>query len=239
MNSHRHIQWVRPAQQARSQKTLERLLDSAEALLTDKGFDDITVAEIAARAGFSVGAVYSRFRDKKSVLRSVQDRFIGEANLTIDVALDPARWRDASIEEIVGELIRFLVELVRERRGVLRELLTCARSDPSMAERKDRLVAHVGKHLLSLVLGDAERIGHPDPSMAIRFGLRIILATLEQAILFNETGTYGIPSSDERLADELTRAFLGYLDLDERTTTTVEANEPTRISADNHETRRE
>ncbi|MBW1884007.1 MAG: TetR family transcriptional regulator [Deltaproteobacteria bacterium] len=53
MKEHPHFQWIRPAQQVRSRQTHERLLDSAEALIADKGFDDITVVEIAARAGFA------------------------------------------------------------------------------------------------------------------------------------------------------------------------------------------
>ena len=83
-----------------------------------------------------------------------------------------------------------------------------------MVERKERLVAHVGEHLQALLLARKDRIGHPEPAAALRFGLRFALATLEQAILFDETGAYGIPDSDERLAAELTRAYLAYLDLD-------------------------
>jgi len=216
VRSHPHIRWIRPAQQARSQETLERLLDSAEALIADKGFDDVTVAEIAAHAGFSVGAVYARFRDKQGVLHSLQDRFVDEANLTTDDAFQPERWQGASIEEIISELTVFLVEIHRERRGVMRELLLShAKSTPAVIEHKERLVANVGQHLESLLIARAERIGHPNPAAAIRFGLRLILSTLERAILFDETGTYGIPSSDEQLAAELTRAYLAYLDLNE------------------------
>ena len=213
MTTHSHIRWIRPAQQARSQETVERLLDSAEALIADKGFDDVTVAEIAARAGFSVGAVYSRFKDKQGVLHSLQIRFVNEANLTTDDAFDPERWQGASIEEIVSELVVFLVEIHRERRGVLRELVARMQSQSSIVERKERLVAHVGEHLQLLLMARAERIRHPDPAAAVRFGLRLVLATLEQAILFDETGAYGIPGSDEKLASELTRAYLAYLDL--------------------------
>lgn len=197
--------------QARSQETLERLLDSAEALIENKGFDDVTVADIAARAGFSVGAVYARFHDKKGLLHCLQDRFVEEAHLTTDVALDADRWDGASIEEIVGELVDFLVNIYRERRGVARELLVHARSEPPMVERKERLVAHVSERLCLLLLPRAERIRHPDPATAVAFGLRVVLATLEQAILFGEGGIHGIPASDEKLAAELTRAFLGYL----------------------------
>ena len=235
VHSHPHFRWIRPVRQARSQETLERLLDSAEALIEDKGFDDITVAEIAARAGFSVGAVYSRFHDKQGVLHSLQARFVDEANLTTDDAFNPDRWQGASIEEIISELIVFLVEIHRERRGVLRELLRRAKSEASTIERKKRLVAHVGEHLESLLLARAERIGHPNPEAAIRFGLRLVLSTLEQAILFDETGAYGVPNSDEQLARELTRAYLAYLDLSESSQAVAGSSE----RAGKLETRRE
>lgn len=211
MHAAPQIRWIRPAQQARSQQTLERLLDAAEALIADKGFDDVTVAEIAARAGFSVGAVYSRFRDKQAVLHCLQDRFVEEAHLTTDSAFDPDRWQGAGIEKIVDETIAFLVKIHRERRGVVRELLARTMSEPQRVERKERLVAHIGERLLALLLERTERIGHPDPVAAVGFGLRFVLSTLEQAILFGDAGAYGIPASDEKLAAELTRAFLGYL----------------------------
>lgn len=205
------FQWIQPVRQARSQETLERLLDSAEALIENKGFDDVTVADIAARAGFSVGAVYSRFHDKIGVLHCLQDRFVEEAHLTTDVTLDPDRWDGAGIDEIVGELVAFLVQVYREGGGVLRELMVHTRSEPQMVERKERLAAHVSDRLCALLLPRAERIRHPDPAAAVAFGLRLVFATLEQAILFGEGGVHGIPASDEKLAAELTRAFLGYL----------------------------
>ncbi len=218
MHGHPHLQWIRPARQARSQQTHERLLDSAEALITDKGFADVSVAQIAERAGFSVGAVYSRFRDKQGVLHCLQDRFVEEAHLTTDAAFDPELWDDASIEEIVSELMVFLVEIHRERRGVLRELSVRMREDEPNIERRERLVAHINDRVIALLLRERERIRHPDPAVAIAFGLRFVLATLEQAILYRGVGAHGIPSSDEKLAAELTRAFLGYLDLDGATT---------------------
>lgn len=210
------LQWIRPARQTRSRRTLERLLDSAEALIADKGFDDVTVADIAARAGLSVGAVYARFRDKKSVLYFLQDRFLEEAHLTTDVAFDPDRWTGASTEEIVGELVAFLVQIHRDRRGVLRELTASTRGEQPMFERKERLVAHIAGRLGVLLLPRAHGISHEDPAHAVAFGLRIVLATLERTILFGEPATFGVPASDERLAAELTRAFLGYLGVGSR-----------------------
>jgi hypothetical protein len=63
--------------------------------------------------------VYSRFHDKIGVLHCLQDRFVEEAHLTTDVTLDPDRWDGAGIDEIVGELVAFLVQVYREGGGVL------------------------------------------------------------------------------------------------------------------------
>ena len=198
--------------QARSQETLERLLDSAESLLVNKGFEDVTVAEIATRAGVSVGAVYSRFRDKDAVLQCLLDRFVAEARTTTDATLDIDRWQGASTEEIVSEFIVFLVEIHRTRIGILRELVARAHSAAPVVERKEELIRHIGDRLSALLLVREEEIAHPDPAFAVSFGLRLVLGCLEQAILSGDSGAYfGLPASDDRLAAELTRTYLSYL----------------------------
>lgn len=206
-----HIRWIRPARQARSQETQDRLLDSAEALIGEKGFDDVSVAEIAGHAGFSVGAVYSRFRDKDALLQCLQERFADEVRATADTAFDPASWEGTGIAEIAREGATFSVQIHRERSGLLREVLSRAHGDPETAERVELLVAFVARRLRVLLLERAHEIRHPEPEVAVDFVGRLLLGILKEAILFGGPGTYGIPSSDERLAAELTRAFLGYL----------------------------
>ena len=71
------LRWIRPPQQARSQETLERLLDAAETLVAEKGFDDTPVAEVARRAGSSVGAFYTRFPDKDALLHALYVTRVG------------------------------------------------------------------------------------------------------------------------------------------------------------------
>lgn len=208
---HPHFRWVRPARQARSQETLERLLDSAEALIAEKGFNDVPVAEIARRAGFSVGAFYSRFPDKDALLHCLEERFVTEARATTDDSLDPERWRGATIPEIAEELVAFLVEIYRERRGILREILVRAPAGSGIGASNEPTVAYICERLRPLLLERRDVIAHPHPERAVAFAFRLILGILKEAILFGEPGAHGIPASDESLAEELTRAFLGYL----------------------------
>ena len=205
------LRWVRPALQARSQETRQRLLDAAEELIAEKGVADIPLAEIARRAGFSVGAIYARFRDKAGILRSIREQLWEEVCQTADAALDPARWEGATIPEIAQEAIALMVRLHRERIGVLREAMGRAPGDPELAAQVERVVTHICEKLSVLLLARSDEISHREPILAANFAFRILLGVLKEAILFGTPGTHGIPSSDERLTEELTRAFLGYL----------------------------
>jgi len=202
---------MRPVRQARSQATLDKLLQSTESLLTGKDFESVTVAEIAMRAGVSVGALYSRFRDKDALLQCLLDRFVAEAKTTADVTLDEDRWQGASIEEIVSEFIVFLVEIHRARIGLLRELVARAHGSGPVSERKEELIRHIGGRLSALFLARKDDISHPDPAFAVSFALRLVLGCLEQATLYGGGAAYGLPASDDRLAAELTRTYLSYL----------------------------
>jgi AcrR family transcriptional regulator len=197
--------------QARSQQTLERLLDSAEALIGEKGFADAPVAEIARRAGFSVGAFYSRFRDKEALLHCLQGRLFDEAVATADATLDPGRWRGAGLVDVACELVAFLVEIHRERAGILREVVVRAPTDARIDARKEALLKHISDRLQPLLLERVDEIRHPDPDAAARFAFRVVLGVLKEAILFAGPAAHGIPRSDASLSEELSRVFLAYL----------------------------
>ena len=56
--------------QARSQRTREKILQSAIEMYAKKGYHSTTVDEIAAEAGVSTGSAYRYFRNKKDMLLS-------------------------------------------------------------------------------------------------------------------------------------------------------------------------
>lgn len=205
------VRWVKPALQARSQDSRERLLDSAEALIEGKGFAAVGVADIAQRAGFSVGGFYSRFRDKESLLHCLADRFVAEVRDTVSTGLAADPWEGASVAELASELIAFMVQVHRERGGILREMLVRAATSPEIGRLVEETSLHVIQRLTRLLRSRFDETSHPIPEDAVAFGYRLVLGVLKEAILFREPGAHGIPSSDERLTAELVRAFLGYL----------------------------
>ena len=205
------LRWIRPPQQARSQETLERLLDAAEHLVSEKGFEDTGVAEVARRAGSSVGAFYARFPDKDALLHALYDRYYEQAIATADAALVPTRWEGARIPEILAAVVRFLVSIYRDQRGLIRAFVIRNHSDADFRARRDRLSHYVSERLSALLLARRAEIAHSDPGKAAAFGLTLVFSTLDSVMLFGELRSGAVRLSDDDLAAELTRAYLAYL----------------------------
>lgn len=203
-----HVAWVRPPQQVRSQETLDRILDAAERVVSEKGFERASISEIVQLAGSSVGAFYSRFKDKDALLGCLHDRFCEEAFATTDKALDPSQWEGASVREILVELIAFLVQIYAERRGMIRAFMVRGSIDPSFAEDGARLAGYIMNRMLELLLPRRGEFEHPNPELAIRFGMRMIFDSLDQSALGYERP---LTLDDPRLPAELVRTYIGYL----------------------------
>src|SRR5690349_17624681 len=90
---------VTPPKQERSHKTLERIVEALAELLADKTFDEISIQEIAQRAGCAVTSIYARFRDKRAMVPAMHEAFRGDALRVLDITLAAERWRDATPEE--------------------------------------------------------------------------------------------------------------------------------------------
>src|SRR3974377_568645 len=59
-----------PRERARIARS-EALLETAEALFAERGFSGATMAEIAARAGYSAGNLYNVFESKEALYREL------------------------------------------------------------------------------------------------------------------------------------------------------------------------
>jgi len=208
--SHQVLRWVRAPQQVRSQETLTRILDAAEDLVAEKGFDDTPISEIVRRAGSSVGAFYTRFEDKDALLHALYDRYLENALATTDDALDPARWESASVRKLVHTVVRFLVQIYREQGGMIRVFVARNQRDQTFQARREQLSHYVSERLAALLLARRGEISHPDPELAAAFGLTLVFSALDGVMLFGEMRS-GLNLSDDAFAGELARAYLAYL----------------------------
>ena len=151
-------------------------------------------------------------------LGALNERFLAQAVATADTALDPARWQRTTIEEIAAAVVRFLVEIHREQRGLLRAFAQRMRVDPEFHARRERLAQHVATGLSALLLAHRAEIQHEDAQRAAGFALTMVFGVLEHTILFGELRSGVLAWTDDDLSTELARAFLAYLTVPSRPT---------------------
>ncbi len=105
--------------QAKAQKTKDRILVSAKELFESKGFEKVTIEEIAIRAEVSGPTVYSIFQSKSGVLKDL-----------IDVALPQKHYesiiqkleKEKSVSkrlELTAKLSRQIYDAEKEQLGLL------------------------------------------------------------------------------------------------------------------------
>jgi len=206
------LHWVKPPQQLRSQKTMERLLDAAEELIVERGASALTVSEIAKRAGSSVGAFYARFGDKDALLSTLHERSCSEALATADLALDPDRWRSADLRRAVSDVVRFTATMCVQRMALVMTFIAMAASDSAYAARRAELELQLALRLERLLSARRGEVGHPDVAVAAAVAVRMAFGSLEYGALIHR-GLDAPHLPGHVATQELTRAILLYLDL--------------------------
>ena len=209
----RDLVWVREPLQARSQATLGRLLDATETLLEKEAFDALSVQSICKEARSSVGAFYTRFPDKTSLLHLLHERICQEARETAQTALAPERWSGQPLHEVVAAIVAFVVAEYRTRRGVRMEVVRRNGLDDAFRKRSVDVAAFTARCLGLLLEARKAEMTHPTPALAAEVMHRILFSVLDQHAIFGDGGPVGMSLDDDALTAELSRAMLGYLDV--------------------------
>jgi AcrR family transcriptional regulator len=209
-----NLEWAQPVHQERSQRTLERLFDAAEAEIREKGYADASVVEIARRAGCSVGTFYRRFRDKTALFHALDKRW-GEAfRATMEAAVAPERWTGALILEILTGYIEFSLGQAREHAELHRAAINMASRDARFAERQRKLAAELHARLRALLFARQDEIGHGDPPLAIEFVLEQLRSMLMARLGAEPLDKTLFASSDEQFIDQALTSVSAYLKLE-------------------------
>lgn len=197
--------------QARSERTRQRLLDAAEALILERGISDVSVTDIVQAARSSVGGFYRRFRDKDGLLMALYDRTYTdvEARLTQIEALA----EDASIDlpTLVRLSLAQLGEIFGKRRALAAAYLASAVRDPERWAITRTRRADVVARLARVIARRGEVIAHPDPERAGAIAVHMALAFSDEQALAGGLPVEGSPLSDLEMVLELERAILRYL----------------------------
>ncbi len=114
--------WAKPAYQQRSRQQRDRLLKAGERVFAEKGFWQAHVADIAKRAGCSVGSFYRRFQDKEAFFFSLQTDMAAHAETNIARFFDDPACLTDPLAEVFARLVRNTARTMTGIEGYYRAL---------------------------------------------------------------------------------------------------------------------
>ncbi len=198
--------------QRRSLKTLHKLLDAAEVLLENHRFEEITIADIVAEAGSSVGSFYARFPTKDALLIALLQRYHQQGMAEVAALQSSAAWPGLDLEERARQFVQGMVQGCRQRRGLL-QLRLRNRMAPGATTLPDDQERGRGavRQFLELFRPVDHEIMHDDKDAALAFALRVINSAVASAILLDDTSQSFGEISDETLIEQLVVVFTSYL----------------------------
>lgn len=171
--------------QARSTARVNALLDAASETIHDHGYEMLTTAMVAERAGASIGTVYRYFPDRIAVLQALASRNLEHVTSAVVTRLDHVK--PQNVPATVECVIDALVEVFRSEPG-FRSLRVgdCLDIRPAFSLRTGnseiaRVVSDDLRERLNVRLDSAGRL-------AVETAIDVIDALLGRAFLQSDRG---------------------------------------------------
>jgi AcrR family transcriptional regulator len=200
--------------QKRSRDKLERIYAATEQLFNTKGSQNISVQEIAALAGCSVGSVYQRFADKEALATAFFERFEEEVKQTIVSLLASTAIQALPLSLIVARLVEQAFSIYQEKGGLFRALITLSHTNQFAKAGGLRIVNFMADQLETVLRQHPTEFTHPEPKVAAQVAVRMLVGVLDNyLILSNNPTDYGLSLAS--LQAEVTFSLQRYLGVKE------------------------
>ena len=202
---------VHAPQQARSRETERAISDALARLLTEKPFAEISVADIAAAAGVSVGGFYARFPSKDALLEMVELGILEEFRESAHRALAAKRFEGKGIDAVTHAYVEMCITHFRVHRAAILQILKFTRPNSTMEARLRAFNSSVHDVMRSLLYDRRDGIPGDDPMRTINLGLFFASALCREVVLTRNLTVYPVEVTDEQLVGEIAKAFSAYL----------------------------
>jgi len=190
--------------QARGRARIESILDAAEALIAESGYDDMTTNQVAARAGISPGSLYQYFGNKTELLDGLLDRYTAQMDGFWAEQLGGGEAEQLPIDTLVDRVIDAVLAFKADRPAIWILFHGSATSDV-LARAAGCLDGQLADRLAHLY---ATRAPHLPPDRR-RLVAEVSVATVKSLLPLVMTPSRG--STAEAAVTELKRVLAGYL----------------------------
>lgn len=191
----------RPVQR-RGQQRIDRLLDAADALFAEVGYEQVTTNAIAQRAETSIGSLYQFFADKGAVLRALAERYLARLHAIYDIVLSDAS-AQVPLAEAYQQVIHALADFHRHNPG-FRPLFFGAPTSAGLGEASRVLLEETVRRVAQVLQARAPAV----PPERCRLLARLNVETLRALLPLAEEGD---EAHRTLVLGEIKRLLVGYL----------------------------
>lgn len=178
------------------------LLDAADAVFAQLGYERATTNAICAEAGVSPGTLYQFFSNKQSIAEALAARYLERLPSTHQTAFDVAS-AHVPLPELIAHVVDPFIFLHRQGPG-LEALLTGSVISDELTASIDGLKQHVEKSLAELFRARCPRANRAEINRAAATSVQLVKSFLHLAV----TGT---PKQQKEAVNELKTVLFRYL----------------------------
>jgi len=201
---------VHPARQNRSRAKQDALITSGIRMLEDRDYNSLSIAELTAANGVSVGAFYARFSGKDAFFNALQQQVFADVAREAGVRYAPANWVNRSARAVLDDFVTFFVALVRRHRGVIFAALQQETSQPAAWTPVRRSGAALAAPFSSVLISKLTVLPPAQRATRVGFAVQVLYGTLINAVL-HDPGPVAL--ADPRLTSEMQQVLAAYLGL--------------------------
>jgi AcrR family transcriptional regulator len=196
----------RPSQ-SRSRALVDAIVEAGSSLLADKGWEALSLQQVATKAGVSPGSLYQYFPDKAALVAEITERQ-SQRELAFHLVRFSTMTPQTTLEESLRLMIRAILDFQRQEGALMRQTLAALQH----LGRYEQLAARA-REAVQVFRAVLEQHRHrlregEDLELAVH-----VLANATHSLTHD--GVLPRPDSldDDTLAHAIERLMLGYLSL--------------------------
>ena len=202
---------ILPTRQRRSQETTVALLEAGAEALRTSTFDELSINDLCAKVGATIGAFYGRFESKDAFFNAMVELMVRQCLTAINTALSDEAVSGGTLNDLCRQIVGVIVHAIHHHEGVLRAAMQYKTTHPSRWG-KVRDTAHAIREVSTPLL--LARMGHGRAAAKTRtigFAFQLVFGTLINGIL-NQPKPVAV--EDEEMVDRLSLAMFLLLEHD-------------------------
>jgi AcrR family transcriptional regulator len=192
-----------PRRQARGQRRIDQLLNAADTVFAQIGYERATTNAICSRAGVSPGTLYQFFSNKQAIADALAARYLERLPETHRTAFDIAS-AHAPLAELIAHVVDPFISLHRQGPG-LEALLTGSVISDELTASIDGIKQHVEKSLAALFRARRPGANRAEINRAATTSVQLVTSFLRCAVT-------GPPKKQKEGIQEMKTVLFRYLE---------------------------